>query len=524
MPTVNNIATINTLNVTDTLGLTDVKLTKGTISTSPTNNTDITNKKYVDDTAAAAVLDPTQPLTLSGSPTSLTVSNNSIFNGSVSLVSGGTTITPTNNTDISNKKYVDDSISNKTTFNSAITLSAGGTTITPTNNTDIANKKYVDDSAASATFDPSQTLTLSNTSLSLKTLGYSDFKNINVLDTSITSPQNHLKLEPLKFGFVDTISNYKFQFTNIYDSINDEYNAKIYVDSSSFQLYYDLLPVITINKVNNNNTLTIGSNQITIDASSGDVSGQSLTLANSFTNNGTSTFNGNNTFYSDININYDSNNSNHTLYLNCKKNNNTTKQLRIDCFKNPDTSFTIATGDSKGIEMFYDATGSSSSYIDANNSNVGISIKSTGNSLKGSTTFNDEIILDNRKAFKIMDGNNVGIQMETFSNKAAAIKGRNDKALSIFTTDDINSNSIANTTNAGFFLYKDSNDNTPKIEIYGELEWYYPNQARINTKIDLVDGGTTTDPQYATDIVNKAYVDQLFYQLYYNNPNLVQPT
>lgn len=70
---VNNIATINTLHVLDTLGLSSIKIKSGTVSKYALTNFDITNKKYVDDAVAAGGFDPTQPLTLTGMPVSLTI-------------------------------------------------------------------------------------------------------------------------------------------------------------------------------------------------------------------------------------------------------------------------------------------------------------------------------------------------------------------------------------------------------------------------------------------------------------------
>ena len=95
--------------------ITSVSLTTGTISTTPSNNTDISNKKYVDDSISGIT--------------------------SVSLTTGTISTTPSSNTDISNKKYVDDSISGITD----VSLTTGTISTTPSNNTDIVNKQYVDD-------------------------------------------------------------------------------------------------------------------------------------------------------------------------------------------------------------------------------------------------------------------------------------------------------------------------------------------------------------------------------------------
>lgn len=79
---VNNIATINTLHVSNTLGLSDVNLTHGTISSTPEETTDITNKDYVDSSISSI--------------------------SSVSLTTGTITKTASSNNDILNKKYFDD--------------------------------------------------------------------------------------------------------------------------------------------------------------------------------------------------------------------------------------------------------------------------------------------------------------------------------------------------------------------------------------------------------------------------------
>ena len=189
--------------------------------------------------------------------------NGEINAGSVNILSGTISGTPTNNNDIVNKSYVDTSINNKTTFNSAITLSAGGTTITPTNNNDIVNKSYVDAAISGGSFDPSQTLNLTNTSLSLKTLGCIDTRMINIMDTSDPYPQYHAKIENSRIGFVDTNSNYIFKLGTIHDTINDTYDSEIDYNTSKLTISNNLTPKITIN--NNDILIGSGANQITLD-------------------------------------------------------------------------------------------------------------------------------------------------------------------------------------------------------------------------------------------------------------------
>ena len=82
-------------NITDAINnikIDNVNLTTGTISTDPANDTDITNKKYIDN--AKAEMNAKIISTVNG------IKN-------VDLTTGTISTTPTNNNDISNKKYVD---------------------------------------------------------------------------------------------------------------------------------------------------------------------------------------------------------------------------------------------------------------------------------------------------------------------------------------------------------------------------------------------------------------------------------
>lgn len=82
----------NITNAINNIKIDNVNLTTGTISTDPANDTDITNKKYIDNAKAEM-------------NAKIISSINGIKN--VDLTTGTISTTPANNTDISNKKYVD---------------------------------------------------------------------------------------------------------------------------------------------------------------------------------------------------------------------------------------------------------------------------------------------------------------------------------------------------------------------------------------------------------------------------------
>ena len=96
-------------NITDAINnlqIDNVNLTTGTISTDPANDTDITNKKYIDTTKTVLIGE------INNAKTTLNNKITSAINGidNVNLTTGTISTTPANNNDISNKKYVDDSI------------------------------------------------------------------------------------------------------------------------------------------------------------------------------------------------------------------------------------------------------------------------------------------------------------------------------------------------------------------------------------------------------------------------------
>ena len=95
---INNAKSELNQNITDAINnlqIENVNLTTGTISTDPTNDTDITNKKYIDNVKTE----------LNGN---ITTAINNIK--TVNLTSGTISTDPTNNTDITNKRYIDTSI------------------------------------------------------------------------------------------------------------------------------------------------------------------------------------------------------------------------------------------------------------------------------------------------------------------------------------------------------------------------------------------------------------------------------
>lgn len=93
---INNAKSELNQNITDAINnlqIENVNLTTGTISTDPVNETDITNKKYVDKIAS-----------------DISIALNNI--NSVNLTTGTISTTPANDTDITNKLYVDTTTTN----------------------------------------------------------------------------------------------------------------------------------------------------------------------------------------------------------------------------------------------------------------------------------------------------------------------------------------------------------------------------------------------------------------------------
>ena len=98
-------------NITTAInGIKNVDLTTGTISTDPANDTDITNKKYIDN--AKTELNGK----IDNAKTELNAKITSSINGihDINLTTGTISTAPTNDTDIANKKYVGDAITEAT--------------------------------------------------------------------------------------------------------------------------------------------------------------------------------------------------------------------------------------------------------------------------------------------------------------------------------------------------------------------------------------------------------------------------
>ena len=98
-------------NITTAInGIKNVDLTTGTISTDPANDTDITNKKYIDN--AKTELNGN----IESAKTELNAKITSSINGihDINLTTGTISTAPTNDTDIANKKYVGDAITEAT--------------------------------------------------------------------------------------------------------------------------------------------------------------------------------------------------------------------------------------------------------------------------------------------------------------------------------------------------------------------------------------------------------------------------
>lgn len=98
-------------NITTAInGIKNVDLTTGTISTDPANDTDITNKKYIDN--AKTELNGK----IDNAKTELNAKITSSINGihDINLTTGTISTAPTSDTDIANKKYVGDAITEAT--------------------------------------------------------------------------------------------------------------------------------------------------------------------------------------------------------------------------------------------------------------------------------------------------------------------------------------------------------------------------------------------------------------------------
>lgn len=146
---IKNIDTV--INTTEIQKINSLTIDKGYLINAPTEDNNLVNKGYVDNVKSEL----NENITTA-------ISNIS----SVSLTNGTISTTPSAANDIANKKYVDFSIADFETITnnkinseigealsnlSTVNLTTGTISTTPTNDTDIANKKYVGDAITEAT-------------------------------------------------------------------------------------------------------------------------------------------------------------------------------------------------------------------------------------------------------------------------------------------------------------------------------------------------------------------------------------
>lgn len=140
-------------------GINTISLSTGTLENVQNTTNSLTNKNYVDNQISKAKLELNNSIKTASNDTkaelnqNITDAINNIKIDNVNLTTGTISTDPTNETDITNKKYVDNV---KTTLNNNISeaiskidrvnLTTGTISTNPTNDTDITNKKYVDDS------------------------------------------------------------------------------------------------------------------------------------------------------------------------------------------------------------------------------------------------------------------------------------------------------------------------------------------------------------------------------------------
>ena len=133
--------------------ISEVNLSRGTLVTVKNNENSLTNKNYVDSQISKTKLELTNSINSAKSELNQNITDaiNNINIDNVNLTTGTISTDPANDTDITNKKYIDNAKSElNAKINSSINgiknvdLTTGTISTTPTNNTDISNKKYVD--------------------------------------------------------------------------------------------------------------------------------------------------------------------------------------------------------------------------------------------------------------------------------------------------------------------------------------------------------------------------------------------
>ena len=147
-------------NITSAInGIREVNLSTGTLETVKNANNSLTNKLYVDNQINKATVELNNTIKTASNDVkselnqNITTAINNIKIDNVNLTTGTISTDPANETDITNKKYIDNA---KAEMNAKIIstvngiknvdLTTGTISTTPTNNNDISNKKYVDDS------------------------------------------------------------------------------------------------------------------------------------------------------------------------------------------------------------------------------------------------------------------------------------------------------------------------------------------------------------------------------------------
>lgn len=145
-------------NISDAIsGINTISLNSGTLANVQNNNNSLINKNYVDNQISKAKVELNNSIKTASNDTkaelnqNITNAINNIKIDNVNLTTGTISTDPANDTDITNKKYIDNA---KAEMNAKIIssingiknvdLTTGTISKTPTNDTDISNKKYVD--------------------------------------------------------------------------------------------------------------------------------------------------------------------------------------------------------------------------------------------------------------------------------------------------------------------------------------------------------------------------------------------
>lgn len=148
-------------NITSAInGINTISLNSGTLENIQNKDNSLTNKLYVDNQISKAKVELNNSIKTASDDTkaelnqNITDAINNIKIDNVNLTTGTISTDPANDTDITNKKYIDNAKSELnakiiSTVNGIknVDLTTGTISATPTNDTDISNKKYVDTKA-----------------------------------------------------------------------------------------------------------------------------------------------------------------------------------------------------------------------------------------------------------------------------------------------------------------------------------------------------------------------------------------